>query len=146
MLPWKRKVSNLLYFSRKVTQSCYKYYFWVEFLDGGKWKQHFLVLFSGNWCSLWISRGHWYFLSNEEKEFFIIHSLEKLKLLHSGTYMSTSTPHVTLKSPLLLQFCNNKIKEMITNPRNSWLQIFLVSTLVNVWILMLGCNGFISLK
>ena len=62
-----------------------------------------------------------FFLSNEEKEFFIIHSLEKLKLLHSGTYVSTSAPHVTLKSPLLLQFCNNKIKEMITNPRNSWL-------------------------
>ena len=29
-------------------QSRYKYYFYVEFLDGGKWEIHFPVLFSGN--------------------------------------------------------------------------------------------------
>ena len=34
----------------------------------------------------------------------VIHDLEKPKLLHTGTCTSTSTRHVTLKSPLLLQF------------------------------------------
>ena len=43
---------NNLYFSGKVTQSRYKYYFCVEFLDGGKWKKYFPVLFSGNMAQL----------------------------------------------------------------------------------------------
>ena len=38
-----------------------------------------------------------------EKNIFI-RGMEKPKLLHSGTCTSTSTRHVTLKSPLLLQF------------------------------------------
>ena len=33
-------------------QSRYKYYFYVEFLDGGKWEIHFPVLFSGNVAQL----------------------------------------------------------------------------------------------
>ena len=37
-------------------------------------------------------------------EFPVIRGLEKLKLLHTGTCMSTSTRHVSWKSPLLLQF------------------------------------------
>ena len=37
-----------MYFLREVTQSRYKYGFCVEFLDGGKWEQHFPVLLSGN--------------------------------------------------------------------------------------------------
>ena len=44
--PWF-KVKTFSYFSRKVTRSHYKYYFCVEFLDGGKWKQHFPVFFFG---------------------------------------------------------------------------------------------------
>ena len=43
-----QKKKNNFYFSWKVTQSRYKYYFCVEFLDGGKWKKHFPVLFSEN--------------------------------------------------------------------------------------------------
>ena len=38
------------------------------------------------------------------EEFPVIRDLEKPKLLHTGTCTSTSTRHVTLKSPLLLQF------------------------------------------
>ena len=37
-------------------------------------------------------------------EFPVIRGMEKPKLLHSGTCTSTSRRHVTLKSPLLLQF------------------------------------------
>ena len=39
----------------------------------------------------------------------VIRGMEKLKLLHSGTCMSTSTRHVTLKSPLLWQFPYRKL-------------------------------------
>ena len=45
-------VNISLYFSRKVTQSLYKHYFCVEFLDGGKWRQHFPVLFYGKIAQL----------------------------------------------------------------------------------------------
>ena len=48
----RKKKKNNFYFSWKVTQSRYKYYFYVEFLDGGKWKNHFPVLFSGNMAQL----------------------------------------------------------------------------------------------
>ena len=49
-------------------------------------------------------------------EFPVIHGLEKPKLLHTGTCKLTSTPHVTLKSPLLFQFlycelCDNDNKQ-----------------------------------
>ena len=49
-------------------------------------------------------------------EFPVIRGMEKPKLLHSGTCTSTSTRHVTLKSPLLLQFpycelCDNDNKQ-----------------------------------
>ena len=49
-------------------------------------------------------------------EFPVIRGMEKPKLLHSGTCTSTSTRHVTLKSPLLLQFpycelCDNDKKQ-----------------------------------
>ena len=37
-------------------------------------------------------------------EFPVIRGLEKPKSLHTGTCTSTSTRHVTLKSPLLLRF------------------------------------------
>ena len=47
--------------TRKVTQSRYKYYFCVEFLDGGKWKQLFPVLFSGNMAKLMNFMGLWIF-------------------------------------------------------------------------------------
>ena len=47
----KKKINNF-YFSRKITQSRYKNYFCVEFLDGGKRKKHFTVLFSGNMTQL----------------------------------------------------------------------------------------------
>ena len=46
-----KKVYNFC-FSNKVTRPRYKYYFCVEFLEGGKWKQHFPVLFSGNMAQL----------------------------------------------------------------------------------------------
>ena len=35
-----------------VTQSRDKYFFYLEFLDGGRWKNHFPVLFSGNMAQL----------------------------------------------------------------------------------------------
>ena len=49
-------------------------------------------------------------------EFPVIRGMEKPKLLHSGTCTSTSTRHVNLKSPLLLQFpycelCDNDNKQ-----------------------------------
>ena len=49
-------------------------------------------------------------------EFPVIRGMEKPKLLHSGTCTSTSTRHVNLKSPLLLQFpycelCDNDKKQ-----------------------------------
>ena len=49
-------------------------------------------------------------------EFPVIRGMEKPKLLHTGTCTSTSTRHVTLKSPLLLQFpycelCDNDNKQ-----------------------------------
>ena len=49
-------------------------------------------------------------------EFPVIRGLEKPKLLHTGTWTSTSTRHVTLKYPLLLQFpycelCDNDNKQ-----------------------------------
>ena len=47
----KKKINNC-YCSRKVTQSHYKYYFCVEFLDGGKGKKHFPVLSSGKMTQL----------------------------------------------------------------------------------------------
>ena len=40
-------------------------FLYVEFLDGGKWKNHFLVLFSGNMAQLMNLWGYWYFLSNK---------------------------------------------------------------------------------
>ena len=48
--------------------------------------------------------------------FPVILGLEKLNMLHTGTCASTSTRHVTLKSPLLLQFpycelCDNNHKQ-----------------------------------
>ena len=48
-------------------------------------------------------------------EFPVMRGMEKPKLLHSGTCTSTSRRHVTLKSPLLLQFpycelCDNDNK------------------------------------
>ena len=55
--------------------------------------------------SLWISWGYWYFPLNERAEFLVILGLQK-PVLYSGNCMSTSTRHVTLKSPLLLQFPN----------------------------------------
>ena len=60
---WKRRWIILLLW--KVTQSHYQYYFCVEFLDGGKWKKHFPVLFSGNMAQLMNLWGYWYFLSNK---------------------------------------------------------------------------------
>ena len=50
------------------------------------------------------------------EEFPVIRDLEKPKLLHTGTCTSTSTRHVTLKSPLPLQFpyyelCDNDNKQ-----------------------------------
>ena len=49
-------------------------------------------------------------------EFPVMRGMEKPKLLHSGTCTSTSRRHVTLKSPLLLQFpycelCDNDNKQ-----------------------------------
>ena len=49
-------------------------------------------------------------------EFPVIYGLEKPKLLLTGTCTSTSTRHVTFKSPLLLQFpycelCDNDNKQ-----------------------------------
>ena len=49
-------------------------------------------------------------------EFPVIRGLEKPKLLHTGNWTSTSTRHVTLKYPLLLQFpycelCDNDNKQ-----------------------------------
>ena len=49
-------------------------------------------------------------------EFPVIHGLENPKLLDTGTCASTSTRHMTLKSPLLLQFprcklCDNDKKQ-----------------------------------
>ena len=55
--------------------------------------------------SLWISWGYWYFPLNERAEFLVILGLQK-PVLYTGNCMSTSTRHVTLKSPLLLQFPN----------------------------------------
>ena len=51
-----------------------------------------------------------------EAEFPVIRGLEKPKLLHTETCTSTSTRHVTLKSPLLIQFpycelCDNDNKQ-----------------------------------
>ena len=107
----------LLWASRKVTRLRYKYYFCVEFLDGGKWKKHFPVFFSGNMARLMNFMGLLIFpFKWRGAEFPVIHGLEKPKLLHTGTCKLTSTPHVTLKSPLLLQFpycelCDNDNKQ-----------------------------------
>ena len=40
-------------------------FLYVEFLDGGKWKKHFPVLFSGSMAQLMNLWGYWYFLSNK---------------------------------------------------------------------------------
>ena len=89
-------------------QSRYKYYFCVEFLDGGKWKNIFQSYFNEFYGAL--------DTSFQMKGFPVIRGLEKPKLLHTGT--STSTRHVTLESPLLLQFsycalCSNDNKQSI---------------------------------
>ena len=88
----------------------------MEFLDGGKWKKHFPVLFSGSMVQL----INFYVASDisfqtKGVEFPVIHDLEKPKLLHTGTCTSTSTRHATLKSSHLLQFpccelCDNDDK------------------------------------
>ena len=98
------KVKTFSYFSRKVTRSHYKYYFCVEFLDGGSENNIFQSSFLEKERSLWISWGYWYFPLNERAEFLVILGLQK-PVLYSGNCMSTSTRHVTLKS-LLLQFPN----------------------------------------
>ena len=90
----------------------YKYYFYMEFLDGGKWKKHFPVLFSGNMAQLINFMGLLIIPIQIRGEEFP----EKPKLLYSGTCTSTSTRHVNLKSPLLLQFpycelCDNDNKQ-----------------------------------
>ena len=40
-------------------------FLYVEFLDGGKWKKHFPVLYSGNMAQLMNLWGYCYFLSNK---------------------------------------------------------------------------------
>ena len=45
----------------------------------------FQSCFLETYLSLQISWGYWYFLSNEGAESSVIHSLEKPKLLHTGT-------------------------------------------------------------
>ena len=50
----KKKKEDNFYFSWKVTQSRNNYFFYLEFLDGGRWKNHFPVLFSGNTAQLMI--------------------------------------------------------------------------------------------
>ena len=50
-------------------------------------------------------------------EFRVMHGMEKPKLSHSGTCTSIRTRHVTLKSPLLLQFPYCKLS--INNTRRS---------------------------
>ena len=69
----------------------------MEFLDGGKWKKHFTVLFSGNMTQLMNFMGMGIDISFQMRgaEFPVIRSLEKLKLLHTGTRTSTGTRHVT---------------------------------------------------
>ena len=75
------EIRTFSYFSRKVTQSHYKYYFSGEFHDGGKWKQHLPVSFSGKQRSLWISRGYWYFLLNKGAEFPVTLSLSSSSII-----------------------------------------------------------------
>ena len=59
-------------------------------------------------------------------EFPVIRVLEKPKLLHSGTCTSTSTRHVNLKSPLLLQFPYCKLCDNDNKQSNCRLMNFLV--------------------
>ena len=75
----------------------------MEFLDGGNWKKHFPVQWKHG------AVNEFYGAINvsyqiREAEFPVIRGMEKPKLLHTGTCTLTSTRHVTLKSPLLLQF------------------------------------------
>ena len=73
----------------------------MEFLDGGKWKKHFPVLFPGNMAQLMDFVGLFILpIKLGGQSFPVIHGLEKPKLLHTGT----STRHATSKSTLLSQF------------------------------------------
>ena len=99
-----KKKTNNFYFSWKVTKSRYKYYFYVEFFDGGRWKKHFPVSFSGDMAQLMNFVGLLIFPFKWGDRFSRRPRSKKTKLLHSWTWTSTSTRHVTLKSPLLLQF------------------------------------------
>ena len=101
MSSWRKKIKNF-YFLWKVTQSRYKYYFYTwNFLMVESGKNIFQSYFLETWCTYgaidisYQLRG---------AEFLVIRGMEKPKLLHKGTCTSTSTRHVTLKSPLLLQF------------------------------------------
>ena len=112
----KRKQTNNFCYSWKVKQSRYKYYFCVEFFDGGKWKKHFPVLFSGHMAQLMNFMGLLIFPFKWGGRFSRHPRSKKTKLLHTWTWPSTSTRHVTLKYPLLLQFpycelCNNENKQ-----------------------------------
>ena len=47
----KKKKRKRIFTSHEVMQSRYKYYFYVEFLDGGKWKNIFQSYFLEKWRS-----------------------------------------------------------------------------------------------
>ena len=72
----------------------------MEFLDDGKWKIPFFSLI------FWKHGAVNEFYEAIDISYHIREAEfpEKPKLLHSGTCRSTSTRHVNLKSPLLLQF------------------------------------------
>ena len=83
MSSWKKRINNF-YFSWKVAQSRYKYYFYVEFLDGGKWKN----IFQSYFLETWRSYNEFYGAIDisyqiRGAEFPVIRGMEKPKLLHS---------------------------------------------------------------
>ena len=85
-------------------QSRHKYYFSVEFLDGGKWKIFSSLIIWKHGAVNEFYRAIDISFQMRRAEFPVIRGLEKPKSLHTGTCTSTSTRHVTLKSPLLLRF------------------------------------------
>ena len=77
----------------------------MEFLDDGKWKiPFFSLIFWKHGAVNEFYEAIDISFQMRVARFPVILGLEKPKMLHTGTCASTSTRHVTLKSPLLLQF------------------------------------------
>ena len=109
---------NNFYFSWKVTHvrsnptNTTTIILYVEFLDGGKWKKTFSSLIFWKHGAV----NEFYGVIDISYHIREAEFPEKPKLLHLGTCASTSTRHLNLKSPLLLQFpycelCDNDNKQ-----------------------------------